>query len=264
MANKKSGKTQSGRRAIGPVAVTSRPAAGKWQRGGPSGAGARSRRTSSPVLHASILGLLLGVLMILLSQLSVQASAQASMPAVPAVFKSIPSERASLGFPDAPVVITEWIDFQCRACRIFALNREPELVRRYIETGQVRLVSRSLAFLGAESVLAAEAAEAAADQGRYWEYRKLLFERQQGENRGTFLPDNLRRFAAELGLDQAAFKEALERGKYRSAVLAETRLGESLGVNATPTLFVNGQKVEGVPSMDRLARIIEEELAKRR
>src|SRR5581483_3425295 len=144
------------------------------------------------------------------------------------------------GDANAPVVIDEWADFQCPACRQFALGVERQLESTYLASGQVKLVYHHLAFLGDESEQAAAAAECAGDQGQFWAYHDKLFAEQAGENRGAFSKDNLKRFGADLGLDQASFNACVDSDRYLSAVRAETREGRRLGVRSTPTLFVNG------------------------
>ncbi|MGI5836530.1 MAG: DsbA family protein [Chloroflexota bacterium] len=211
------------------------------------------------VAFASFLGLALGAGMMILSLLSVSSSL-----AAPTIIGRDPTgvERRTKGAPNAPVVITTWSDYQCSACARFALNREPVLERLYEDTGKVRFVYRNMPFIGPESFWAAEAAECAADQGRYFDYRNLLFQRLQGENRGGFSIANLKAFAAELGLDQPTFNACLEQGKHRAAIQAEAREGDNLGIDATPTFFINGRMIDGIPSIEAFQKIIDEELAK--
>ena len=76
--------------------------------------------------------------------------------------------------------------------------------------------------------------------------------------------ENLKAWAAELGLDMAKFNSVLDPEVYRDAITAERAEGEGLGVMATPTLMINGRIIEGVPTADRLKSLIEEELAKKR
>ena len=212
------------------------------------------------VALASALGLLLGAGMIILSLLSVSA-----YPSSPIVRGRDPAgmERRSLGSPSAPVVITEWSDFQCPACARFATTREPVLERLYVDSGKVRFVHRNEAFLGPESFLAAEAADCAGDQGRFWDYRTLLFQRQRGENSGAFSAQNLKGFAAELGLDRESFAACLDGGKYRAAIQAEAKEGDQLGVDSTPSFFINGKPIKGIPTIEQMQKLIEEELAKK-
>lgn len=212
------------------------------------------------VAFASAFGLLLGAGMIAMSLLSVSSN-----PAVSAIKGRDPAgfERRTKGNPNAPVVITEWSDYQCSACARVALTRDPVLERLYVDTGKVRFVYRNMPFIGPESFWAAEAAECAADQGRYWDYRNLLFQRLRSENRGGFSIANLKAFAAELGLDQTTFNASLDQGKHRAAIQEEAREGDRLGIDATPTFFINGRMIDGIPSIEDFQKLIEEELAKK-
>jgi protein-disulfide isomerase len=146
------------------------------------------------------------------------------------------------GQPTAPVTIEEWGDYQCPACGAFA-RLQPELDAAVLANGSARFIFRNLAFLGPESVWAAEAAECAGDQGRYWDYHDTLYALQRGENRGAFTKDRLKQFAANLNLEQGAFNACLDTDMHASRVRQETERGKKLGVNSTPTLFVNGQRV---------------------
>jgi protein-disulfide isomerase len=156
----------------------------------------------------------------------------------------------------APVTIDEWADFQCPACRAFTLGPGRQLDETYIKDGTAKLVWHNMAFLGQESVWAAEAADCADEQGRFWDYHDKLYAEQAGENRGAFSKDNLKRFAADLGLDQPAFNACLDSDRYAAQVKAETEAGRQQGVRSTPTLFVNGQKIEGVPRFEQLSQVI--------
>ncbi len=211
--------------------------------------------------YATVAGVVLALLMIGLNLASVTASTQAAV-----ANRADPTQdgRRSLGSPDAPVVIEEYVDFQCPACRAYVVDREPQIQKDYVDTGKVRLVVHNFPFLGPESFLAAEAAEAAADQGHYWAYRQLLFQRQGPENSGTFTADKLKAFASELGLDRTKFDAALDGRTYKAQVEAEAKDAEARGVKVTPTLFVDGQKFEGVPPANQLNSIIDQELAKKK
>ena len=101
------------------------------------------------------------------------------------------------------------------------------------------------AFLGPESQWAAEASECAAEQDAFWEYHDFLYGNQDGENRGAFSKDNLKRFAADLGLDTGEFNECLDTGKYKSLVEQEYQLSQQIGVSSTPTFVLNGRPVIG-------------------
>lgn len=119
------------------------------------------------------------------------------------------------------------------------------------------MVHRNFAFLGPESVWAAEAAQCAADQGRFDDYYQKLFLEQRGENEGAFRKPQLQRFAAELGLDHGRFDACLEHDRHLERIEAEREAGARQGVRSTPTLFVNGRKIESVPSFEQLVEVIE-------
>lgn len=102
-----------------------------------------------------------------------------------------------------------------------------------------------MAFLGEESQWAAEASECASDQGAFWQYHDKLFESQNGENQGAFNKDKLKGFAKDLGLKTDAFDQCLDSGKYTQAVQQETQAAQSLGVQSTPSFFVNDWLVLG-------------------
>ena len=165
------------------------------------------------------------------------------------------SEHAR-GTAAAPVTIEEWADFQCPACGQFARLTVPQLVTRYVAQDQVRIVYRHFSFLGQESRWAAEAAECAGEQGKFFEYHDKLYASQAGENRGAFSKANLKRFGTELGLGQG-FAACVDSGRYAQAVRDQTASGQARGIDRTPTLFVNGTKIEGAATFEQLRAIIE-------
>jgi protein-disulfide isomerase len=148
-----------------------------------------------------------------------------------------------LGSPDAPVLITAWEDFQCPICKAANASVVKQLEQDYINTGKVRLQYRQFPFLGSESMLAAEASQCAADQGRFWDYHDTLFNAQRAENSGVFTRANLEKMAGTASLDGATFNSCLEAGSHKDSVQAEKKIGQELGVQATPTFFVNGKAV---------------------
>jgi protein-disulfide isomerase len=170
----------------------------------------------------------------------------------------------SIGPENAPVVVVEYGDFQCPYCQQFAAGPGRQIKQTYVDKGQVRFVFRHLAFIGAESLWAAEASECANEQGRFWDYHDKLFEEQAGENTGAFSQENLKRFAAELELDTQQFTQCLDSDKYRAKVQQEIDEAERLGVRSTPTLFVNGRLIENGANYQVLQAAIEAALAEKR
>ena len=167
----------------------------------------------------------------------------------------------SYGAEDAPVVVVEYSDFQCPYCKRFAEGAGQQLREEYANQGKVRFVYRNFAFIGPESTWAAEAAECANEQGRFWDYHDKLFAEQSGENQGAFSKENLKRFAGELGLDTAQFDECFDSGRYESTVRDEANEAQRRRINSTPSVLVNGQLIQNGSSYQVLQAAVEAALA---
>jgi len=161
------------------------------------------------------------------------------------------------GAPNAPVTIIELSDFQCIFCGKFWKETLPRLEAEYVRPGKVRLVYRHLAILGTQSVAAAQAADCAGEQGRFWEYHDRLF-----ASMGPFALANgrLKAYAGEIGLDTGLFDRCLDSGKYLQKVKEETAIGLALGVRATPVFLINGMMLVGAHPFETFREIIDEEL----
>ncbi|MBP7690176.1 MAG: DsbA family protein [Thermoflexales bacterium] len=156
-----------------------------------------------------------------------------------------------LGDANAPITLEEYADFQCPACGSFARGTIKQIEDKYVANGTVKIVFRHFAFIGEESIRAAEASECANEQGKFWEMYDTLFANQGGENVGDFADDKLSGLAQGLGLDMAAFSTCFSSGKYRALVQSETANGQLRGVSSTPTSFLNDKKVIGAISMQQ-------------
>ena len=140
------------------------------------------------------------------------------------------------GTANALVTIVEFTDFQCPSCA----RQHPVLEKIMSEFGdRVRLVVRDFPLSQhANARKAAEAAEAAREQNKYWEYAGLLF-----RNQSELSVDKLRQYATDLGLDRARFDASLDSGKFADKVQRDLMDGHKLGVNGTPTLYINGKRI---------------------
>lgn len=152
----------------------------------------------------------------------------------------------STGDAGAPIIITEYSDYQCPYCKRFADETEKQLVETYVASGQVRFVYRSFGlFIGQESQDAAEATYCAADQEKFWDFHDILFANHTGENVGDYTNSKLQAFAKALGLDMNAFNSCLNSGKYADMVTQDGIDGQAAGITATPsfvlTYVVNGE-----------------------
>ncbi len=155
-----------------------------------------------------------------------------SEPALPVQAISI-DDDPSRGVANAPVTIVEFTDFQCPSCAAMQPILD-EVLKSY--GSKVRLVVRDFPLaMHANARKAAEAANAANEQGKFFEYTALLFKRQNALDLAS-----LKKYASELGLDRARFDAALDGGKYAAEVKHDVDDGEMYGVDSTPAIFVNG------------------------
>jgi protein-disulfide isomerase len=153
------------------------------------------------------------------------------------VYKIATDGQPSKGNPAAAVTVVEFTDFQCPSCAA----TYPLIERIAAEYGdRVRFVVRDYPLdMHPDARKAAEAAEAAREQGKYWEYVALLY-----QNQSALTADKLKEYASRVGLDRAKFDAALDSGQFADNVRRDVHDGERAGVNGTPTLFVNGVRVE--------------------
>ena len=170
----------------------------------------------------------------------------------------------ALGRPDAPVVMAEWGDFQCPFCRLFATTTEPELIRRYVDAGLVRIEWHDFAYLGPESVLAARAARAAARQDRFWDFHAALYRDQPAENRGALTEASLAATAAGLGLDVDRFRRDAADPAIADAVTADQELGTRLGVGGVPSFVVGDRLIFGAQPLPTFTAALDDALARSR
>ncbi len=126
----------------------------------------------------------------------------------------------------------------------------------------MRFEYKDFAFIGPESSKAAEAAACADEQGQFWPYHNIIYANQSGENQGAFSTDALKAFAAALELDESAFNSCLSSGRYQPNVRLSAEEARGRDVRSTPTLFFNGEILEGALPFEQLQTLIEEELAR--
>jgi protein-disulfide isomerase len=152
------------------------------------------------------------------------------------VFAISTNDQPSLGSADAPVTIVAFTDYQCPSCAAMHPVLE-QLVKEY--GSKVRLVTRDFPLSQhTEAFKAAEAAEAAREQGKYWEYIQILL-----HNQSALSVEKLKGYASELALDRTRFDTALDTGKFVESVQRDLEDGMKLGINGTPTIFINGRRV---------------------
>lgn len=149
-----------------------------------------------------------------------------------------------LGSRDAKVSIIEFADFRCPFCERFFKDSESQIIKNYVETGKANFVFKQYAFLGQTSTWAAEAAECANEQGKFWQYHDWLYNNQAPEsNTAYYSKANLIKYAGQVGLNKNQFSSCLNSDKYLERVNADLAEGQAIGVNGTPSTFINGRLV---------------------
>ena len=162
---------------------------------------------------------------------------------------------SSFGPKDAKVVVVEFSDFECPFCSKAAATMK-QIKEKY--GTKVRLVFRHFPLpMHKNAPLAHQASLAAAAQGKFWEYHDLVFTNTRAIDRAT-----LEKHAETLKLDLAKFKKALDDKTYEAAVKADIDLGQKVAVRGTPTLFLNGERVQNALDFDALSKTIDAALAK--
>jgi len=159
------------------------------------------------------------------------------------------------GPADAPITIIEFSDYECPFCRKWHLEVWPRIQEEFGD--QVRLVYRDFPLYGlhANAAPSAEAANCAGEQGKYWEYHNGLFSYQGGYSRSAF-----EEIGKQVGLDMNAFTRCLDEQRYKEEVEADYAYAADLGVQSTPTFFINGLALIGAQPYEVFQQVIQMEL----
>ncbi len=165
------------------------------------------------------------------------------------------------GFPgigpeDAPIVIVEFSDFQCPFCKRFQDETAEQLLAAY--PGKIRFVYRHLPLtsIHPEAFPSAEASMCANEQDAFWDYHDKIFENQDKLGRELYM-----RIASDLKLDTATFEGCLNAGKYKDLIQQDSDFALNLGVQSTPTFFINGLALVGAQPLSAFTQLIDKELA---
>jgi protein-disulfide isomerase len=154
----------------------------------------------------------------------------------------------SLGRADAPITIYEFADFQCPHCAQFAAFIEPLIRDNLVNTGKARYVFYDFPLGFKWSWLAARAGRCANEQGKFWDYHGTVFARQQEWAFERDPIDKFADYARAVGMDGGKFERCVRSERYQREVSESGKLGQTLGVQGTPTLFVNGRRIDPLPA----------------
>jgi len=178
----------------------------------------------------------------------------------------IPQDDRVLGNPAAKVMLIEYADPQCPACRFYAEEMFPTVVDEYVRPGKVTTEFRGFPFIGPDSVKALRFSYAAGLQDKLWEYQEALYRNQGGENDGWVTDDLLRELAGEIpGLDVDKLFSDAESDSLMQEADAASGEAEAAGVQGTPSFFVKIGDAEPyfiqVASVDQMRAALDDALS---
>ncbi|MFH1246387.1 MAG: DsbA family protein [Candidatus Liptonbacteria bacterium] len=170
-----------------------------------------------------------------------------------------------LGDANAPVTLIEYGDYQCPWCARFFSQTESQVRKDYVEGGKVKIIFRDFAFLGQESIDAANAAQCAKDQSKFWPFHDAVYtaeEKDANENNGNMDKAFFINIATDLGMDVSKFTQCYNNKTYVKDVTDEYENGTAAGVSGTPSAFINGKAVPSGSTYSAFKAIIEDYLKK--
>ena len=199
---------------------------------------------------------------------SVASPAEADQPAAPAadIAKVKLEGEPFIGDANAPVVMAYWFDYQCPFCRLAEETVLPELIKDYVDTGKVRIVLKDFQFLGPDSETAGLAARAVWEvaPGKFREWHKAMFDKQDDENAGWGTKDDIMALTKTIaGIDAAKVEELMtsRAADYDGKMRADQAEGNAMGVGGTPSFLIGKQMLFGLPLYRQLKAAIDEVLS---
>ncbi|MFI9051101.1 DsbA family protein [Streptomyces sp. NPDC053427] len=167
----------------------------------------------------------------------------------------------AVGKKDAPVVLVEYADYQCSFCGRFTRETQPELIKKYVDAGTLRIEFRNFTIYGADSERAARASWAAGQQGRFWQLHDELYAKtRKGE---ALAEDELVDMARASGVrDLGKFRTDLKSAGAERALKRDQDEGYGLGVQSTPSFLINGRPVSGAQPTEVFAEAVEDAAAR--
>ena len=237
-------------------------------RGGGGGGGSSFINTRNMTIVAVILGVLI-IAFVGYKQLGDQVTGTLKDPGIK--YDASIVHDNELGSASAPVTLEIYGDFQCPICAKESLDVEPAIVTMYVVPGKLRIIHHDIAILGRptatdpanESRIAASGAVCATGQGKYWDYAHWVFNNQLAENGGEFTTSRVTAIARAAGLDTTSFSSCLAAATTTDAVDAITAKAGTMGINQTPTMYINGAPAgaPGYKTADQLSVLINAALA---
>ena len=186
-------------------------------------------------------------------------------PALPQTATAPTKGRPTMGKPDAKITVVEFTDYQCPFCRRFATTTFDKLKQTYIDTGQVRWVVLDMPLsFHKDAMNASRASHCANEQGKFWEFRELLY-----QNQDKLLPEHLADYARNVGLQAEAFDQCFTSNRYQEDIERDQEAAKSERITGTPTFvigrttddIITGQRIVGAQPYKAFTEAIDKQLA---
>ncbi|MDE3156439.1 MAG: DsbA family protein [Acidobacteriota bacterium] len=179
----------------------------------------------------------------LLQRVTTPQPAQAPQGPAPSAEVKLPSVSGyMLGSPIAPVTMVEFTDLECPFCRQFHMTAFEQIKKNFIDTGKLRYISLDFPLnIHPYAMQAAEAAQCAGEQGKFWEMRHIIF-----VNNPHLTPDSFETFAKDLKLNLERFDACVLAGKYAEQITKDQEEGAEAGVSGTPTFIIGRTTATGL------------------
>lgn len=172
-------------------------------------------------------------------------------------------DYTAIGDVDAPLVMIEYSDYRCPYCALYATETQPELIKKYVEAGKLRIEWRDTPIFGEQSTGAAVAARAAGEQGMFLDYNRAIFNESTGSGHTDLPRERILEIAKEVGIpDLEKFEADLDSPELLQLVQADYEEAVMIGVNSTPTFVLNSGALRGAYPLETFEHVIDEELAR--
>jgi protein-disulfide isomerase len=185
---------------------------------------------------------------------SLRDKAQVKVYLTPPIVDVSAEDAPVKGPANAPITIVEFSDFQCSYCKR-VVNILEQVLERYPDKVKLAFRDFPIVNIHPQAEKAAEAAHCAAEQGKFWEFHDLLFDKQD-----TIPTTNFAEHAKTLGLEVSTFQTCIDGHKYQEKVERNYAAGVKAGVSGTPAFFINGRLLSGAQPLEAFKAVIDEEL----
>ena len=213
----------------------------------------------------SFRNIIIAIVLILIAFFTFSKYSQIKKDAEPVVV-NINSEDHTIGRPDAKVSIIEFADMQCPACKAFDPIVSQVIADYVSKNSSVKFTFKHfpLVAIHQNTMLAAIGGEAAAKQSKFWEYKKVVYEKQEEWASSLNAKDKIRSYLASVGIDAVKWDQDLSDKSLENKVLSDLKEAMSLNLGGTPSFIINGVKVDAsyISTVEKLKAYIDAELAK--